>query len=422
MISIAQNQHYHNYSCIDRVGLGGGLILMWKDGITCDIASTADNIIHAHVKLDPSKPEVLFSFMYGSTYTDPKKKQWNFIYEFSEVVYQPWLVLGDLNFHLDKNKCSSDTWVQNRVRDAGLDDIGYEGKDYTWTSNIYGTGTRKATLDMGLGNPDWFLNFPQTKVFHLNHIASDHCPVLLVTKQQAPSSVDQNVRVKALTHDLENWYKIQTSFYKKKSRDKHILDMDNNTRYFHSLVNKRLHRNNINALLYNNDNGCKDRDSVSNLLTYHCSFIACTSNHVLHYNDFNNVFHVITDVDNMALLSIPSSEEIITLVKSMYAWSSRGPDSFQAGFYQSQRPIVGKDVTDVVQSFFETGFMPKHLNQTYICLIPKVKEPKKASDFRPIGLCHVIVHTMKHKEGVSGIMALKLDLSKAFDKLEFPLS
>ncbi|XP_026419688.1 uncharacterized protein LOC113315639 [Papaver somniferum] len=457
MTSIAQSLYYHNYIWIDRVGLAGGLLLMWKDGITCDIASSADNIIHALIRIDLCKPEVLMYFMYDSTYNDPKKKQWNFLHELSEVVYQPWLVLGDLNFYLARNCSSSDTWVQNKVRDIGLSDLGYEGNDYTWTSNSFGTGIRKARLDMGLGNTDWFLQFPNAKICHLNHIASDHCPIMLITDpipkkfwrpfknfgtwmkhdsfksnmeqawnidvqgspshkfrnklqhtrfilarwnklefgdihknikilqdkldiaQKEPTSISQEMKVKNITHDLENWYKIQTSFYKEKSRDKHIHDMDNNTKYFHSIVNKRLHRNNISALIDNEGNKHRDRDSISNLLTTHFSTIACTSNPVLTDAAFDVIHAITNDSDNEVLLAVPSADEITSVVKSMPAWSSLGPDGFQAGFYQSQWDIVGKDVIDVVQKFFITGFMPKDLNKTYIGLIPKVKDPKKPS-------------------------------------------
>ncbi|XP_026396844.1 uncharacterized protein LOC113291535 [Papaver somniferum] len=119
--------------------------------------------------------------MCDSTYTEPKKTQWNFISEFSSDVQQPWLILGDLNFHLDSNSNSSDKWVQNRINDAGLIDIGYEGKDYTWTSNSYGTGSRKARLDMALSNNDWTFSFATAKILHLNFVASDHCLVLLIT-------------------------------------------------------------------------------------------------------------------------------------------------------------------------------------------------------------------------------------------------
>ncbi|XP_026440651.1 uncharacterized protein LOC113339624 [Papaver somniferum] len=180
MMLIAQYVHYYNFACIDREGMAGGLVLMWKDGIDVEVIGCENNIIHALIQLYPSKPQVLISFMYGSTYTKPKKTQWNCLCEFSKDIQLSWLVIGDLNFHLDCNSNTSDKWVQYRVNDAGLIDIGYEGKDYTWTSNSFGTGTRKARLDMALSNNDRSINFSSAKLLHLNFIASDHCPVLLI--------------------------------------------------------------------------------------------------------------------------------------------------------------------------------------------------------------------------------------------------
>lgn len=43
-----------------------------------------------------------------------------------------------------------------------------------------------------------------------------------------------------------------------------------------------------------------------------------------------------------------------------------------------------------VMEFLNQQRLPSALNYTYIVLIPKVSQPKKITEFRPISLCNVI--------------------------------
>ncbi|KAL6132909.1 hypothetical protein ACLB2K_065148 [Fragaria x ananassa] len=147
----------------------------------------------------------------------------------------------------------------------------------------------------------------------------------------------------------------------------------------------------------------------------------------------------------------------------MYPTKSPGPDGMPPLFFQHYWDTIGDDITVAVQSFLHSGQILKQINFTHICLIPKVPSPEHMSDLRPIALCNVIykicskviANTLKFillevispfqsafvpgrlitdnilvaneiahfvhnkREGADGFMALKLDLSKAYDRMEW---
>jgi len=153
--------------------------------------------------------------------------------------------------------------------------------------------------------------------------------------------------------------------------------------------------------------------------------------------------------------------EVSLALKQMYPLKTPGPNGMPLLFFQHFWPKVDEEVTRTILDFLNSGIVPPNFNQTYVVLFPKCKEPKKITDFRPISLCNVVykiafkvianrlkkilpsiisdtqnafVHgrlitdnvlvtfeTMHHisqkKNGKFGEMALKLDRSKAYDRL-----
>ena len=117
----------------------------------------------------------------------------------------------------------------------------------------------------------------------------------------------------------------------------------------------------------------------------------------------------------------------------------------------------------MVLDFLNLGISPPNFNETHIVLIPKVKELKKITDYRPINLCNVVykiaskaianrlkkvlpsiisetqsafvherliidnvlaafetMHRISQKKGGRvGEMALKFDMSEAYDRMEW---
>ncbi|GAA0185055.1 hypothetical protein LIER_32343 [Lithospermum erythrorhizon] len=140
-----------------------------------------------------------------------------------------------------------------------------------------------------------------------------------------------------------------------------------------------------------------------------------------------------------------------------------GPDSMSPKFFQHYWDIMGEDLGQMVLNFLNHGIFLRKFNFTLIILIPKVEKPINMTQFRPIALCNSVAkviakmlatrlkrvlpnvisesqnafvpnklitgnvllsyelhHVIKHKKsGPLGLMSIKLDMLKAYDKIEW---
>ena len=66
--------------------------------------------------------------------------------------------------------------------------------------------------------------------------------------------------------------------------------------------------------------------------------------------------------------------------------SAAGPDGMNGYFYQKCWHIIKNDLIGVVQAFFNGQMIPKQFSHSFIVFLPKVNNPNKMTEFRPISL------------------------------------
>lgn len=170
------------------------------------------------------------------------------------------------------------------------------------------------------------------------------------------------------------------------------------------------------------------------------------------------------DKDHQKFLDGPfGSEEVKEALFDMNPFIAPGIDGFNLMFFQKHWHIIGPEITNICLQVLNGGDFPADWNETIIVLIPKVGSPSSMGDFRPISLCKVIYkiiskaianrlkkvlgslisenqsvfvpgrlisdnvitafeiqHSMKRKrQGDVGWVALKLDMSKVYDRVEW---
>ncbi|KAL8119749.1 hypothetical protein AgCh_017015 [Apium graveolens] len=251
-------------------------------------------------------------------------------------------------------------------------------------------------------------------------------------------------------------------FWRQRAKQFWLRDGDKNTRFFHKYASVRKEHNKIKRLKDENGEWRDKEEEIQGLITEYFQNIFRTSGSEERLSDRIG-FKKLTEQQKQMLMLPICDEEVREAIFAMHPDKAPGMDGLNPSFFQTYWSIVGQDVCMFCRRFFETGEIPENLNTTLVCLIPKVKHPKKVADLRPISLCNVLMrilskvlanrvkstlqtiiseqqsafienrlltdnalvafevnhHIHRKTQGAMGVVGLKVDVSKAYDRLEW---
>lgn len=284
---------------------------------------------------------------------------------------------------------------------------------------------------------------------------------MLLEQALSDTSPDPD-HIAELQRTLETAYAEEEAFWRQRSRIQWLKDGDKNSSFFHAVTRGRRARNKFSVIENEYGQNFYEEDHIVDAFSLFYQHMFSTGN-----TDASSVVREalspkISAETNQQLICIPNKAEVRVAVFSSHPDKAPGPDGFSA-VYQPFWDVIGDDIYRDIRSFFEDSYLHPRQNETHIRLIPKTTGAKRVSDYRPNALCnthykiiakilskrlqpllqsiispsqsafvpgraisdnflitHKILHYLRKscaKKHVS--MAVKTDMSKAYDRIEW---
>ena len=193
----SSNQLNNHFNIEDSIvvpsrGLSGGLWLLWTNEVQVDVNFVDHHVILASVFHIATSVKFMLIFVYEDPHHRITNMIWDPILTFvNNNLGSPVLCMGDLNDIM----CEADTTsvnvnkyriraINDYVKQCGLFDLGFSGPAYTWTNKRFSSTPIFERVDRCLANAEWCGMFPNTNVYNLPIILSDHAPILDSTASQ----------------------------------------------------------------------------------------------------------------------------------------------------------------------------------------------------------------------------------------------
>lgn len=270
------------------------------------------------------------------------------------------------------------------------------------------------------------------------------------------------VKLTNLKAQLQLQYRLEEEYWRTKSRILWLQAGDRNTKYFHAKVKQRRSYNRIIFLQDEKGKVYKKAKDIFSHIQYYFSHLFPSSGSIISSSLMEGIPRTVTEEINSRLTEPITEMEVKKAVFAMNPDKTPGPDGMSAAFYRQHWEAIKTGVFSCVQNFFENNYLDPRLNETHICLIPKIENPLTIKDYRPISLANVVykiiskilaerlkpwlnsiiienqsafipgrlitdnvliahelMHSLNTKNLKNKFMAVKLDIAKAFDKVEW---
>lgn len=282
------------------------------------------------------------------------------------------------------------------------------------------------------------------------------------------NSVADDVLITRLNSELLKAYKSEEDFWRQRSRIMWLVSGDKNSGFVHAVLKGKRARNRLSVIEDTDGNAFFEEDHIAAQISkyFETIFTSTVSSNL--DQEVSQVVNealtpVVPDSANEALMTFLRVKRSEVLCSCSIRIRHLEPMGFRRAFSSLTGLLFALLFVKRFKIFFQTGNMKESMNLTHVRLIPKITSPELVSDYRPIALCNVtykiitklislhlkstlcsiisenqsafvpgraitdnilITHELLHSLKTSQAkfhcsMAVKTDMSKAYDRLEW---
>ena len=208
-----------------------------------------------------------------------------------------------------------------------------------------------------------------------------------------PKDVDAREKEKILRMEFLEALRIEEEAVRQKSRIQWLDAGDRNTTFFYNSIKGRKNRKRIVSLITPNGSatGSEDEAKEESIRFFKSMMGTPAANPYPGSEYLRSIVQKCISPDDIDMLNtMPCDEEIKNALFSIHSNKAPGTDGFNAYFFKHSWDLVGPLVTLAIKDFFISKELLRESNATIISLVPKVPNPSRMSDFRPISCCNTI--------------------------------
>ncbi|XP_023917793.1 uncharacterized protein LOC112029335 [Quercus suber] len=291
---------------------------------------------------------------------------------------------------------------------CGLHDLGFVGSRYTWCNGRIGDQRTLIRLDRVVANEGWLAKFPEVQVHHILMAASDHCLLALFVRKKAPP---KKVRKRFFFEAM--WIRDERC---KEDQLGHLeaLNLLHETAEEIQGLKKE-----INETLIR-----EEPEDIERVVIEYFSSIFSTASPSSFAASLDAINPRVSADMNATLLKEFSAMEVRIALNQMHPTKAPGPDSMSPIFYQKYWDVVGLGVTNSIMQILNSRskvlanrlkrILPNVISESQNAFVPG----RQITD--NVIVAFETMHSIDLKrKGKQGLMAIKLDMSKAYDRVEW---